>query len=600
LGICTMLSAQNVTVQAYVVNNRVYVGEQFRLVVEAKGSGLPNLSTPQMPQMHFTVLGSSRSSSQSISFINGSMTSEKTETFTFSLRGDTAGSFRIPPISVMIEGKEHLTAPIDVTVYESTGQTQQGSTNSRPGGSQQTIPPPPARQETTVDGSEMFLRASVDKTTVYKNEMIVVHYKLYTQSQLQNLSLGAEPSFSGFWKEDLFQADRVTMQREVYDGRQYFTLLLRSIALFPSREGTLTIPQLEVVADIVIPARSFFDWGSTRQLKVSSRPVNVTVNPLPHIDSDRNFIGAVGKYTVSSSISGHQVEAGGSLTYKITISGTGNFNQTISPRFPEVWGVRSFTPQTEDAKNRSETSFSGKRTFIYPITFVESGTITIPEIPITWYDASQRRYFTQMLEAQTVEVAPSAQQTVVIAGAQQTIRMIGSDIQFIVTQLSAKSFVFLYHTYWYWAVIFLLILSLPIHDFYILEQNKQQSDAHYRRSRQAAALMKKYLKEANKYARQNSIEFYDSAYIGISKFLTDKLSLPRGSTAKVIIDSLREHEISENVIGSLQKTFDRLNFIKFSNADISTVNIKADLVTIDDLIQQMINELGKKTKRSNR
>jgi len=587
-----MMFAQNITVQAYVVNNRVYTGENFRLVLEVKGSTLPNISTPQLPQMHFTLLGSSRGSSSSISFINGSMTSEKTETFTYTIRGDTAGSFRIPPISVIIDGKEHLTEPINVTVYESTGQGGTGG-----GGGQTTQPP--QRQDNTVDGSEMFLLATVDKTSVHKNEMIVVHYKLYTQSQLQNLSLGAEPSFTGFWKEDLYQADRVSMQREVYNGRQYNTLLLRSIALFPSREGNLTIPQLEVVADIVIPARSFFDWGSTRQLKVASRPVNITVATLPPIDRARNFIGAVGRFNISSSISGHSVEAGGSLTYKIAISGTGNFNQTTSPTIPEVWGIRAFPPQTEDAKNKSETSFSGRRTFSYPITFTESGTITIPEIPITWWDTGSKRYVTQTLEAQEINVSPSTQQTVFIPGAQQTaIRMIGSDIQFIVSMLSAKRFMFLYQTYWYWIVFFLLVLSLPVHHLYILEQNKQQSDTHYRRSRQATALMKKYLKEANKYARQNSIEFYDSAYIGLSQFLTDKLSLPRGSTAKLIVDTLQEQNISDKVIGKLQQTFDRLNFIKFSNADISTVNIKEDLVVIDDLIQQLINELGKKTRRT--
>jgi len=590
--ITLLIFPQNINVTAYVDNNRVAAGQNFRLIVEVRGQNFSSPATPTLPPMNFTTLGSSRGSSSSISFINGAMTSEKTETFTFSLRGETTGSFRIPPVTVVVDQKEYLTAPIDVTVTEATNQQQQQQ-QTRPGTQTPSQPQTP-RANTAPDGSEMFMLALVDKTNVYKNEMIVVHYKLFTQSQLQNVSLGSEPNFTGFWKEELFQADKIQMQREVYNGMQYNTLLLRSIALFPSREGTLTIPTFELVIDVVIPARSFFDWGSSRQVKVTSRPVNITVNPLPNITLDRNFIGAVGRFSASSAISANQIEAGESLTYRITLSGTGNFNQTTSPILPNIPGVRFLNPETDDVKNRSDSSFSGKRTFIYPVIFQESGNVTIPEIPITWFDSSQRRYFTQTLPAQTVNVTPSTRQTVVTPGSQQTIRMIGKDIQFIVTSLSTKSFKFLYQTYWYWLIVCLLLLTLALHNIYILEANRRQTDTSYRRNREASVLIKKYLREATKFAKQGSIEFYDSAYIGISQFLTDKLSLPRGSTTKVILETLRENSIAEGVAIDLEKLFEHLNFVKFSNADARTMNIKHDLHIVDNMIAQLTNELGKK------
>jgi hypothetical protein len=556
-------------------------------VVEAKGERIGNLPIPELPNMAFSALGSSRSSSSSISFVNGRMTSQKTESITFTLRADAVGNFRIPPITVVIDRREYLTRPIDITVSENTSQTQPPRTPGQPTSPQQ------PRQTTTPDGSEMFLLATADKTNVFRNEKIIVHYKLYTQSQISNVSLGGEPAFSGFWKEDLFQADRLQMQREVFEGRQYNTLLLRSIALFPSREGNLTIPSFDINVDVAIPARSFFDFGSSRRVNIVSRPIEIRVNPLPPIEPERNFIGAVGSFEVSTSLSSNTGEAGSSLTYRITLTGSGNFNQTSLPRIPEVQGLRFLNPETEDVRNRSGTAFTGRRTFIYPVILQESGTFELPEIQITWFDPAQRRYISRTLRTETITATPSQQHIVTAPGAQQTIRVIGRDIQFIITDISTKGFTFFYHTFWYWLIVLILILSLFVHHFYNLEEHRQNTDIKYSRNRRASSLMRKYLREANLFAKKNNIEFYNSAYIGITHFLADKLNLPRGSTEKIIFESLKEKSISENVINDLKATLDKINYVKFSNINVETVDIKADLFMIDNLIQALMREIKK-------
>jgi hypothetical protein len=585
----TTLIAQDVTVSAYVDKNRVVVGEQFRLVIEAKGESIGSMPAPELPPMSFTAMGSSRSSSTNVTLTGGRMVSQKTEAITIILRADTQGTFRIPPISVVVDRREYLTRPIDITVLENTQQATPPTT----GGAQASTP---TNQGTPQSTPATFLLATVDKRNVFKNEMIVVHYKLYTQQQIQNVSLGAEPAFTGFWKEELFQADRLQMQREIYEGKQYNTLLLRSLALFPSREGALTIPAFDVNLDIVIPARSFFDFGSVQSTRVSSRPINITVNPLPSVDPAQNFIGGVGRYSVTSSISGNEVDAGGSLTYRITLSGSGNFNQTTSPRMPEIQGVRFLNPETDDTRNRSGTEFSGRRTFIYPIIFQESGTVVIPESQISWFDPSARRYVTHTLPAQSIIVNPSAQQIVATPGSQQTIRVLGRDIEFIITNLSTRNFHYLYQKFWYWLLCFALVLSLILHYIYILDLERQSTDTLYRRNRRATTLIRKYLKEASQHARKNEIEFYDSAYIGLTQFLTDKLNLPRGSVERVIYEALQENNVSMTLIDDLEKYFQKINLIKYANANVDSVDIKADFQTIENLINGIVAELNKKKK----
>ena len=142
-----------------------------------------------------------------------------------------------------------------------------------------------------------------------------------------------------------------------------------------------------------------------------------------------------------------------------------------------------------------------------------------------------------------------------------------------------------------------LPLSLGVHYFIIYENRKLSSDTLYRRDRRAMAIMKKYMRDADKYARANSIEFYNAAYVGLSHFVTDKLNLPRGSVEKLMYETLRERGVTEELVSNLQKGLEKINFVKFSNANIESVNIKEDIVLITGLIQGLMMELGKKGKR---
>ena len=588
LGI-NILFAQ-VTVQAFVNSNRIAQGGTFMLTIEARGENIGNFPTPQLPELPFVNLGASKSNSTSMRLLNGKMTTEKAEQIIFRLRADTPGDFRIPTISVTVGNQNFQTRPISISVSPINTQNQP---NQQQQNQQQQRQP----NQITQDGTETFILADVDKRNVYRNEMIIVHFKLFTQSQVQNISFAGEPSFSGFWKEDLFQADRVQWNREVYEGRQYNTFVLRSIALFPSREGNLSIPSLDINVDIVVPARSFWEFNSSRSVKVSSKPINIQVNPLPTIEANKNFIGAVGKFEVTSSLSENEGAVGNSLTYRIELSGTGNFNQTLTPNIPEVQGLRILPPETNDVKTQSRTTFLGKRTFIYPILLQESGTIEIPEIEITWFDPASKRYQSKTLKSETITIHRSEQQVISTTSAQQTIRVIGKDIEFIDLTPTSKNYYFLYQSYIFWILILILPLSLLAHYYFLLEKQKLNTDLLYKRNRRANSVIRKYLKEANYFAKQDSIEFYSSAHIGLSHFITDKLNLPRGSLEKEIIDTLIEMKLSDELVQDLQKSFQKINFIKFSRSDNTSVNIKEDENMITKLILDLMNELNKKKSK---
>ncbi|MCL1827701.1 MAG: BatD family protein [Candidatus Cloacimonetes bacterium] len=584
-----------VSVTAFVNTDKVAQGSTIVYTIEIKGEGIGKISTPRLPQMPFTITGPQQSSSTSMRAVNGKITTEKSEQFVYRLRADTVGPYRIPAIPITVGNQRYNTPPISVNVLASDQIAQQNQQQNQQQRQQQS-----QQQQITQDGSETFISVEVDKRAVYRNEMIVVHFKLYTQSQVRNISFAGEPSFTGFWKEELYQADRVNWVRENYQGRLYNTFVLRSIALFPQKEGTLTIPTLDLNTEILVPAKSFWDLNTARTLKISSKPINIQVNALPPIDQGKNYIGAVGKFDITSNISANEGDVGNSLTYRIILSGTGNFNQTLTPELPTVHGLRILPAEKNDEPSQSKNAFTGKRTFTYPILLQETGNITIPEMEISWFDPSVKKYVSKKLNPQSINVARSEQQVYTSNTAQKDIIPIGKDIEFSEAKLNMSSFRFYHESYIFWLVFFLLLLSLLAHHFIILEKNKLDTDQLYSRNRRASKVIRKYLKEASYYAKQDSLEFYSAAHTGLSHFITDKLNLPRGSLEKVIVEALKEREIPDTLILDLQKSLEKINFIKFSRVNNSSADIKEDELMITQLIMDLMSELKKNPKKEAR
>ena len=57
----------------------------------------------------------------------------------------------------------------------------------------------------------LFLQAIPEKRVVYVGEQVGVTYKLFTRYDLRNVQYGHVPTFTGFWAETVFDAQRLNM-----------------------------------------------------------------------------------------------------------------------------------------------------------------------------------------------------------------------------------------------------------------------------------------------------------------------------------------------------------------------------------------------------
>ncbi len=564
-----------VEVQSYVDRTKVGMSDTFTLSVEVSSSGGEDVEKPDFPNVDFVEnLGVSTSTSSSYTMVNGKMSSSKTNTYTFTLQPIKKGNFVIPPITIKYKGKAFSTKPIGITVVE-------GSTRPAPRASSpfQRSGNPPEQDQKLEDN--LFIETQVSRQKAYKGEPIRVTYMLFTRYNVTNMSFSGDPDYKGFWKEDIFTANKVAFDRVSKDGISYNRMKLSEIELIPNESGTLTIPGLEMNVELLKRSRDFFDFDRTNSYRIKGPDRKIQVRELPYEGRPDNFSGAIGKFNIQSRIDKNELKVGDSFTYTIKLTGDGNFMKFEMPMLPELQHLHFLAPEIKsDARGKTAK---------YPGIAQEEGTFTIPAVEFSYFNPKSERYVTDKTPAYTLHVSPGEGMPGYISRtpgvAQSAVEMEGMDIDFIVRETDLTS----YHPYLtrpvYWLIWLAIFLLIPAAGFYARERRKAMGNIDYIRQRKARSILRKYLKQASN--EVGKIEFYASAQTGLSNYLADKLRLPRGSTSDALLSSLSAKQTEAGLLERLKAFFERCNQARFMPGGFSAENIREDFTTLKALVGEL-------------
>ena len=267
-----IISLNALNIQSNVDITKVGLNETFTLTVEVSGDKATDVRDINLQdKFDFDILGQTSSSSSSITIVNGKMEQKTTKSFIYTLQPHRIGTFLIPPISLNFNGKTISTTPIKITEVKNTGRTSNKSNRHQ----NNFFPDPFSYNQSQRKSSKnnTFIVAELDKKTVFVGEPVIVSYYILTRDRLQNLSFGNTPDYKGFWKENLFTADKVRFSKFQYNGQIFNRMLLTKISLTSNEPGKFFIPSLEMNVQISVPARSFFDFDSSRQIIVRSKKI---------------------------------------------------------------------------------------------------------------------------------------------------------------------------------------------------------------------------------------------------------------------------------------------------------------------------------------
>lgn len=549
--------------------NAVVVGQQFKLSYKIN---IGNAKEPRIPAIEgFSILsGPNRSSESSFQMINGKTTSTQSLTYTYILKAEKEGTFNLPSATVKVEGENVTSNSVKIKVLPQDKQAQSAHNSNNAG----------SATSAEINGNDLFMTATLNKTKVYEQQAVLLTYKVYSTVNLTSLN-GKMPDLKGFHIQEIDLPQQKEWQLEHYKGRNYRALTWRQYLLFPQQTGEIEIPSVAFEGIVAQQVRStsmdpfdlFFNGASqyVEVKKILNTPKQkLSVQNLPS-GKPEDFSGGVGEFNLNSSISTTELKANEAVTLKLTISGVGNMKLIKTPEvnFPADFEV--YDPKVNNNFSVKTNGLSGNKIIEYLAIPRHGGVYTIPAIKFSYFDVKTQEYKTLESESYTINVAKgkdNGSTTSTSYVSKEDLKLLGQDIRFIKrgdTKLSKQGdYLFGSMNYWLWYIIPLLGFI----GYIIVYRKKMAENANITklRTKKANKVAVKRLKNAKKLlAEKKSNEFYDEILKTLWGYVGDKLSISVSQLSKDNIAArLAERGVEEALIKEFEKVLGESEFARYA------------------------------------
>lgn len=579
------IKAQNVTFKAS-APEAVVMGQQFRLSFTVNAEG-KDFRAQEMPDFE-VLMGPSESRSYSTSIINGKTTSETSMTYTFVLMPKKEGTFTISPATVKVNNSNYSSNGLSIKV----------------------IPPDQAPQAQTSEGSastgisdkDYFVRMDVAKRNVYEQEGFLVTFKLYA-AQMCGLRKQKFPEFEGFLAQEVELPQEKQFVPEHYNGRNYYSVTLRQVVLYPQRSGKLTIEGGSFDAEIRVRVErqgrgsifdDFFDRGYQNVNKeLRTPPVTIDVKALPS-GKPGSFSGAVGDFKMNAELSSNNIKTNDALTVRVNIEGSGNVRLLKNPevKFPNDFEI--YDPKVETNLRTTAAGASGSKTIEYMAIPRFAGDFEIPAIQFSYFDTKSESYKTLSSGPFKFHVEKGADgegSSPVVSNYtnRESVKFIGQDIRYL--KIKGVKFIpveeIFFGTFTY--LMCYLIPAVLFIVFFIIyrKQVRENSDLALVRTKKANKMAVRRLKNAGKFLQENKKEeFYEEVLRALWGYLSDKLNIPLASLTKENVETeLLKYGVPEVLIKEFMDILNTCEFARYAPSQTSDA--------MDKLYEQTVEAISK-------
>ncbi len=534
-------------------------GERFRIIYSVNSTD--GQFTPPKFDPTFSVQGPQQSTSRNVQWVNGDVKTVSTTTLVYYVVAGTPGTYTIPA-ATFESRKVTVSSPEKQIVITAGGSSQAAAGQGQQQGQSQSA----NTGESPSAGTDVSMKILLSEREVYFGEPVTGTLKLYTRINLSGIQELRYPDFKGFLKEDIETPPLRSLETEVIDGVQYGTGVIQRFVLYPQVSGELRIDPAEMT--VLVQERTgtrdpffddpffdnFFSSVSTVPRKVATLPVTVRVKPLPE-PRPADFHGAVGSFTMESSISGTDAKLNDAITMTVTLRGTGNLNLAGEPviNFPQ--GIEKYDPKVT---LRGGGTATGTKVFEYLLIPRNTGTFEIPPVSYSVFDPRQGKYVTLRAGGFSVSVTGTPGQEegaapVYIPG--EDVKYLGQDIRYIrsgdgrLTTLSSPLVSTLH--YWLWFALALFVAGAVL----LLRrgQMKRNADIAGLRNRRASRNARTRLAKANALLKSGRNDLVNAEIArALWGYLGDRLRIPQSEITRDKCNAaLRQRNTGEDLLTEL-------------------------------------------------
>lgn len=341
---------------------QVVTGQYFTVKFTLKNGNGDQFKAPSFSG--FQVVGGP-SRSQMRSNVNGKVSYEVS--FGYTLAADKPGKFKIGSATIFANGETYKTAPLNIEVVKAA--KQDGNT-----------------------ANNFIVEATVDHDTGYVGQQITLKYTLFTTQNVRQVDFSTLPSFDGFFAQELNNY-RSPTEQVVRDGVQYYSRVIKVIALFPQQRGKFKLDPSRLVLGVSDgqKSNSFFFSTRLKRYNAASNGLDIEILETPG-DPPISYNGAVGDFFLGTRVDKKTVAMDDAVTLTLQIRGNGDGKFVEPPEQPysdlfDIYDPNLLGEQTQVVDDKIQVT----KTYEYLMIPKRTGVIKFnPEL--TFFNVDSSRY----------------------------------------------------------------------------------------------------------------------------------------------------------------------------------------------------------------
>jgi BatD DUF11 like domain len=522
--ICVFLLSAKITAQitftASTDAKQVPVGEVFEVKFTLQNAQGQGFRPPTFGD--FAIVGGpNRMNSTTI--INGNAMSS--ESYSYVLQAKKEGVFTIGSASISAKGQSLKSYPLSINIIKARKNTVSDVKGDAKDG--------------------VLIRAEASTHEGYIGQQIIVDYKLYTRLNLNGMNLLNEPKYDDFFYLEINDYphgdNRVTI-----GGKEYLTRILRRVALFPKKEGTIQIEPMNVQVGIVTggggnPFEDPFLGGIHSENKtIASNSIDFQIKPLSN-NAPSSFTGAVGNFQMETSLSKTDATTDDALSLKMRVIGNGDAKRWLAPKLMPIEGLDIYEPKTlREGSVESNGEWQTTKEFEYLILPKRKGSFSIkPEF--SYFDTDGNPADGEKGGTYKI-LSPNTFDLKVSQGKNATASLVGESIKDILPNKTKTAFVdkisFFHGSTLFWilaAFPFLVMGGMLGYKQILIQRSK--IDLTILKSQNAQKVAEGRLRVAHDFMKKdNKRMFYDEVSKSLFVYVSDKIGIPMSEFTKTSVE----------------------------------------------------------------
>jgi hypothetical protein len=384
------------------------VNETIMLTVTAENAdSIEPVKIPDAKDLEIQYAGTMNS----FSWVNGKKSSSLI--MQFQITPLKAGSVTIPPIPLILDGKNISTDPVKINVSGARSPRKRRSQgNNDPFANDPFFNDPfgserderaDQRQAATLEGEVEY-----KNKTYYVGEAIPVKYNLIRSESVSVRDLRIQKIFKtdGFIKKDL----KLESENKFKRGGE--TLIKNSFLAFvltPASAGDFEVFGGNFLVSVERMTRGVFPASDTYSISYPTETLHVT--ELPKQGRPDDFSGTIGRFSIKSDNAKLSGKTFSEIKLSVSIEGEGNIFTLKDPVVKEINGLKILTEGNEPEFKIEGSTVTGKKTINYTIIPEKPGHYNLGAVTLNYFDPGSVSYKTVSTDEVTVDVTPGENDT---------------------------------------------------------------------------------------------------------------------------------------------------------------------------------------------